>query len=52
LRAYFERLSVGYRALREKYQLHIWDGFMCRHCAYMQLECDLDFAASQQGDSH
>ena len=42
LRSYFERLSIGYQAVREKHQLHIWDGFMCRRCAYMQLECDLD----------
>lgn len=42
LRSYFERLSIGYQAVREKYQLHIWEGFMCRRCAYMQLECDLD----------
>jgi hypothetical protein len=52
LRSYFERLSAGYQALREKYQLRIWDGFMCRRCAYMQLECDLDFAATQQGRAH
>lgn len=48
LRSYFERLSVGYKALREKYGLHIWDGFMCRRCAYMQLECDIDHESKQR----
>lgn len=42
LRAYFERLNLGYRALRERNGLRIWDGFMCHRCAYMQLECDID----------
>lgn len=51
LKHYFERLSLGYHAIREKYDLHIWDGFMCRQCAYMQLECDLDHAlASTRGE--
>jgi len=44
LRSYFERLAIGYRAIREKYDLRIWDGFMCHRCAYMQLECDIDRA--------
>jgi hypothetical protein len=52
LRSYFERLSLGYRALREKYQLHIWDGFMCRRCAYMQLECDMDRVSAIQDQSN
>ncbi len=42
LRAYFEALAVGYRALRMARGLSIWDGFMCHRCAYMQVECDLD----------
>ncbi len=51
LRSYFERLALGYRAIREKYDLHIWDGFMCHHCAYMQLECDIDRAMDRaEGD--
>jgi hypothetical protein len=45
LRSYFERLSLGYQAIREKHQLHIWDGFMCHRCAYMQMECDVDRAS-------
>ncbi|MDA0790771.1 MAG: radical SAM protein [Proteobacteria bacterium] len=45
LRSYFERLSLGYEAIRRKYDLGIWEGFMCRHCAYMQLECDIDHEA-------
>jgi hypothetical protein len=48
LRAYFERLSVGYRAIREKYDLQIWDGFMTHRSAYMQLECDMDREAVKQ----
>jgi len=52
LRSYFERLSLGYQALREKYQLRIWDGFMCHRCAYMQLECDVDRASATQNQSN
>ena len=52
LRSYFERLSLGYQALRETYQLRIWDGFMCRRCAYMQLECDMDDVSPIQGQSN
>ena len=44
LRSYFERLQVGYHALRSQAGHEIWDGFMCHRCAYMQLECDLDRA--------
>jgi len=44
LRAFFERLNLGYRALREEHDLRFWDGFMCHRCAYMQLECDIDRA--------
>ena len=40
--AYFERLSLGYRDVRERHRIDIWDGFMCHKCAYMQLECDID----------
>ena len=51
LKSYFERLVLGYQAVRREYDLHIWSGFMCHACAYMQLECDLDRAnASQQGE--
>lgn len=42
LRRYFEKLNIGYAAIRQKYDLKIWDGFMCHRCAYMQLECDID----------
>jgi hypothetical protein len=51
LRSYFERLSLGYQALRKKYQLHIWNGFMCQGCAYMQLECDMDHVSPVQDAS-
>jgi hypothetical protein len=44
LRSFFERLNLGYRALREARGLRFWDGFMCHRCAYMQLECDIDRA--------
>ncbi len=46
LRNYFERLMLGYRAVREKHGLTFWDGFMCRRCAYMQMECDIDHEAA------
>jgi len=42
LRQYFEQLNIGYAAIRKKYDVTIWDGFMCSCCAYMQLECDVD----------
>lgn len=42
LRQYFETLNLGYHAIRQKYQLRIWEGFMCHRCAAMQLECDID----------
>ncbi len=48
LLAYFERLNLGYRAIRARHDLTIWDGFMCHRCAYMQLECDLDRAAVER----
>ena len=48
LRSYFERLALGYKALREQYDLRIWEGFMCHRCAYMQLECDVDRAPPTQ----
>jgi hypothetical protein len=44
LRHYFERLNLGYRAIRRRHGLAIADSFMCHRCAYMQLECDLDRA--------
>lgn len=47
LRNYFEKLSLGYLSIREKYGLTIWDGFMCRDCAYMQMECDVDVEAGR-----
>jgi hypothetical protein len=49
LKSYFERLALGYQAIRRKYNLHIWNGFMCHQCAYMQLECDVDRAAAREG---
>lgn len=42
LKAYFERLMLGYQEIRARYGLNIWEGFMCHHCAYMQMECDMD----------
>jgi hypothetical protein len=42
LRTYFEQLNLGYAEIRKNYDLHIWEGFMCQRCAYMQLECDID----------
>jgi hypothetical protein len=42
IRSYFETLSLGYQAIRRRYDLTVSDGFMCHRCAYMQLECDLD----------
>ena len=45
LRRYFETLNAEYRDIRQKYDLHIADGFMCHRCAYMQLECDTDRAS-------
>lgn len=42
LRTYFERLNLGYREIRRRHGLRIWDGFACHRCSYMQLECDLD----------
>jgi len=47
LRSYFERLNLEYHRIRQQQDLHIWDGFMCHRCAYMQMECDIDRAASQ-----
>lgn len=47
LRNYFEKLNLGYREIRERYGLTIWDGFMCRDCAYMQMEVDVDLEAAQ-----
>jgi len=44
IRHYFETLVSGYRDIRRKYGLEVDPGFMCHHCAYMQLECDMDRA--------
>ena len=44
LRSFFETLAVEYHAIRRKYGLQLWEGFMCHRCAYMQLECDVDRA--------
>jgi len=44
LRNFFETLAVEYRAIRERHDLQVWEGFMCHRCAYMQLECDVDRA--------
>lgn len=45
LRNFFESLAKGYQKIREQNDLHVWDGFMCHRCAYMQLECDVDRVA-------
>ncbi len=42
IRSYFETLSNGYQAIRERHGLAVSEGFMCHRCAYMQLECDMD----------
>lgn len=42
LRSYFKKLNLEYRQIRQKYELSIWEGFMCHRCAYMQMECDID----------
>lgn len=44
LRSYFERLNLEYHDIRQQHDLHIWHGFMCHRCAYMQMECDMDRA--------
>lgn len=49
LRAFFETLNIAYYNIREKYDLKIWDGFMCHKCAYMQLECDIERNLAQAG---
>jgi hypothetical protein len=48
LKSYFKRLVLGYQAIRQAHGLHIWDGFMCHQCAYMQLECDVDRVPASQ----
>jgi len=45
LRNFFERLASEYQDIRQQKDLHVWDGFMCHRCAYMQLECDMDRTA-------
>jgi hypothetical protein len=47
IRSYFETLSAGYQAIRQRYGLSVSEGFMCHRCAYMQLECDVDRAARE-----
>jgi len=44
IRSYFETLSSGSQAIRERHGLSVSEGFMCHRCAYMQLECDMDRA--------
>ncbi|MGY3439858.1 MULTISPECIES: radical SAM protein [unclassified Marinovum] len=44
LRQYFEWLSNGYADIRARHKLHFNPDFMCRKCAYMQVECDIDDA--------
>ncbi len=46
LRSFFERLAGEYRDIRQHHNLHVWDGFMCHRCAYMQLECDVERTVS------
>ncbi len=43
LRSFFEELTIEYHNIRQREQLEVWEGFMCRRCAYMQLECDVDY---------
>lgn len=49
LRAFFETLNIAYYNIRRKYELDIWDGFMCHKCAYMQLECDVERGVASAG---
>ena len=42
IHSYFETLSTGYVAIRQRHGLRVADSFMCHRCAYMQLECDID----------
>lgn len=51
LKAFFETLNIAYRDIRRKYELNIWDGFMCHKCAYMQLECDIDREEGKTGSA-
>ncbi len=46
LMSYFEKLNLEYANIRRRHGLLISDSFMCHHCAYMQLECDIDRAGS------
>jgi hypothetical protein len=48
LRGYFEAVSVGYRGIRRRQRVGIWEGFLCHRCAYMQVECDLDRLAARE----
>jgi hypothetical protein len=48
LKAYFEALTAGYAAIRERMGLSVDPGFMCHRCAYMQLECDVDRAGGRE----
>lgn len=50
LRHYFERLNLGYHAIREREGLAVHADFMCHRCAYMQLESDIDRAAGVDHD--
>ena len=47
LMSYFEKLNLEYAKIRRRHGLQISDSFMCHHCAYMQLECDIDRAAAE-----
>ena len=47
LKHYYEKLMLGYREIRVRHGLSFWDGFMCRRCAYMQMECDIDFESAR-----
>lgn len=49
LKSFFEVLNVAYHNTRQHYGLHVWEGFMCQKCAYMQLECDIDRDPSVAG---
>lgn len=44
LHAYFERLNLGYRQVREERGLRLSPQFVTHRSAYMQLECDIDRA--------
>jgi hypothetical protein len=46
LRDFFARLQLAYHDIRRRHGVDIWEGFLTHRGAYMQIECDLDRAAT------